>query len=912
LAIAGRRNSLWQVLIEVSFRRGLHLPELDLWLDPWDAKPRAFVSHAHADHFARHDSALCSEVSASLLHDRFRLAENRIEGVPFHVPIVRDGFRLRLLPAGHISGSAMLHVTRLKDNASLLYTGDFKTRRGRTAEPVSFLTADTLILETTFGLPGYEFPNPMEIEASILRFVDDAFTDGETPILLGYSLGKAQEALALLAEHGIPTLLHPTVAAMTVACRAAGVTTLPEPVTFEGFPLPGHVIIAPPNAIRSKLMRGLKSKRTAMLTGWAMQPGSIYRYGVDEVIPLSDHADHPGLMECIQRVRPKHVLTVHGFAKEFAAELRSKGMDAWCAMGGDQLELPILQPLRKSTSSSGPRHGRAICALADFSDLCRLVGETSSRVAKTDFLANYLRGHKDEADLRHAATWLTGVALPRKAGRPSLKIGAATIRRALLSIPEVKEERYREISLAQNDSARTARLVLQETPLKPEPLDLRGLDNFFQLLANTPSSLDRIALLATRLTTLHSVEGETVVKLLTGDLRIGLKEGLVEDAVARAYQVEPAVVRHAHMLTGDIGETALLASKGTLADAALRPLVPIRCMLAAPLERDEEDDRPLFEKLSFAPPFWLEPKYDGIRAQLHKIGNEVSLFSRDLRPLDEEFPEMLEFAGKIPDDFVLDGELIAFAEGRKLGFADLQKRLGRKMADGDLFLTDANQANSIPLRFIAFDLLWHRGKDLLNTPLLDRRELLESIPLVSPIEAIPIHAAENAAQIEGLFKQALTDGHEGLIAKDPTSVYTPGRRGKAWIKLKGVMPTLDCVVTIAEQGHGKRSDVLSDYTFAVRDESNGQLRVLGKAYSGLTDEEIEELTEHFKKHTLHKERRKHHVEPNIVLEIAFDTIKRSPRHDSGLALRFPRIKAIRRDKNLREIDTLQTAISLLP
>ncbi len=202
------------------------MPELDLWLDPWDAKPRAFVSHAHADHFARHESALCSEVTATLVRKRFHLAESRIEAVAFHVPVVRDGFRLRLLPAGHISGSAMLHVTRIKDNASLLYTGDFKTRRSRTAEAVNFLAADMLILETTFGLPNFEFPNPMEIEASILRFVSDAFADGETPVLLGYSLGKAQEALALLAENGIPALLHPAVAAMTAACREAGVETL--------------------------------------------------------------------------------------------------------------------------------------------------------------------------------------------------------------------------------------------------------------------------------------------------------------------------------------------------------------------------------------------------------------------------------------------------------------------------------------------------------------------------------------------------------------------------------------------------------------------------------------------------------------------------------------------------------------
>nr|MCU0750988.1 hypothetical protein [Akkermansiaceae bacterium] len=335
-------------MIEVRYHRGLYLPEPDLWLDPRDAKPCAFVSHAHADHFARHESALCSEVTAILLKDRFRVAISRLDAVAFHVPVIRNGFRLRLLPAGHIAGSAMLHVTRLADNASLLYTGDFKTRRSRTAESVNFLTADTLILETTFGLPGYEFPNPMEVEAEVLRFVGDAFADGATPVLLAYSLGKAQEALALLEENSIPVLLHPAVAAMTTSCRSAGVPGLPEPVEFDGHAPPGHAIIAPPNSVKTALFKGLKSKRTAMLSGWALQPGAKFRYRVDAMIPFSDHADHPGLMECIQRVRPKRVLTVHGFEREFAAELRAKNIDAWSAAGGDQMELPIQR--------SNPRH----------------------------------------------------------------------------------------------------------------------------------------------------------------------------------------------------------------------------------------------------------------------------------------------------------------------------------------------------------------------------------------------------------------------------------------------------------------------------------------------------------------------------------------------------------------------------
>lgn len=895
-------------MIEVRFQRGLHLPELDLWLDPWDAKPRAFVSHAHADHFARHESALCSDVTAALVQKRFHVAEGKLEPVSFHVPIVRDGFRLRLLPAGHICGSAMLHVTRIKDNASLLYTGDFKTRRGRTSESVNFLTADTLILETTFGLPNFEFPNIMEVEAAILRFVHDAFADGDTPVLLGYSLGKAQEALALLTEHGIPALLHPSVATMTTACRDAGRNELPEPVEFDGHAPAGHVVIVPPNAVRSKLMRGLKSKRVAMLTGWAFQPGSKYRYRVDEVIPLSDHADHPGLMECIKRVRPKRILTVHGFAHEFAAELRSRGLDAWCAMGGDQLELSINQAAQR-TGANATRAVRAISPLADFGDLCRLVGETSSRVAKSEFLANYLQTLESDDALRLAATWLTGAALPQKPGHRPLQVGTATIRRALLSLPNVREERYREISRALNDIARTARLVLQEIHVKPQALDLPDLAAFFENLAASIGSLDRIALLANRLATLHPVEGETVVKLLTGDLRIGLNDGLVEDAIAAAFKADPAEVRHSHMLTGDIGATALLARDEKLQEATLAPQVPVQCMLPTPLEHSA--DTPAFERLPFAPPFWLEPKVDGIRVQLHKSGSDVALFSRDLRPLGDQAPELLDAARMHSDDFILDGELVAYAEGQKLGTADLQRRLNRKKADGDLFSTIGTQDFGVPLRFIAFDLLWHNGSDLLELPLVDRRTRLESLALALPFETISLLPADTTAEIAAAFKQSRIDGNQGLIAKDPASNYIPGHQSDAWIKLNDVMPSLDCVVVIAQPTHGQQPDLLSDYTIAIRDETDGSLRVLGKVSGGLTDAEVDELSQHFSRRSLRKERRKLHVEPDIVLEIAFDAVRQSPRHDSGLALRRPRIIAIRREKSVADIDTLQFAKTLV-
>lgn len=897
-------------MIEVVFNRGLHLPELDFWLDPWDAKGFAFVSHAHADHFSRHGKALCSTLTGKLLRARFNMAETRLEAHEFGETIERDGFRLRMLPAGHIVGSAMLHVTRKKDGATLLYTGDFKVRRGRTTQPVNFINADTLVMETTFGLPHLVFPGQMEIEAAVLGFVNDAIADGETPVLFGYSLGKAQEVVALLAEHGIPVLSHPNVAEMTDVCRAAGVD-LPEPVVFEGFAAQGQAVVAPPNAVRSKLLRGLKSKRTAMLTGWALQPGAFYRYRVEGIIPMSDHADHAGLHECVTRVRPKRVLTVHGYAKEFAAELRAKGIEAWCAMGGDQLELSLGKSHASSVGATAPRHIRPICQLADFSDVCRLVGETSSRISKVGHLVNYLRSLESSDDLSLATRWLTGEALPRRAGRRLLNLGGASIKRALVSIPGVKPERYQEISATQNDLARTARILLQEIQLSPNPMSLSDLNIFLRDIEQIEGSLDKVEALSKRLFDLHPSEGELVVKLLTGDLRIGLKEGLVEEAVGRSFEAEASDVGNANMLIGDLGATAVLVKEGRLKEAVLTPLVPIRCMLASPLEREAKGEAPNFAGLPFSAPYWLEPKYDGIRAQLHKSGDEVGLFSRDLRPLDLEFPELIEVARKLEGDFILDGELIAYAEGRKLGFADLQKRLGRRRAEGDLFMDTGGDAVSIPLRYVAFDLLWADGEALLELPLFERRARLEELPLEGAFSVIERMSGGGEEEVDARFKQAIQDGHEGLIAKDPGSHYSPGKRGRSWIKLKGVMPTLDCVVTFAEQGHGKRSDVLSDYTFSVRDEKTGELSVIGKAYSGLTDLEIEELTEHFIKHTISKERRKHRVEPNIVLEIAFDSIRRSGRHESGLALRFPRIKAIRRDKGVGDIDTLATAEGLL-
>jgi DNA ligase-1 len=301
---------------------------------------------------------------------------------------------------------------------------------------------------------------------------------------------------------------------------------------------------------------------------------------------------------------------------------------------------------------------------------------------------------------------------------------------------------------------------------------------------------------------------------------------------------------------------------------------------------------------------WLEDKYDGIRCQLHKVGARVALYSRDLKDITNTFHDVAEAARGLGVDVILDGEILAMRGEAVLPFADLQKRLGRR--EHDLFLRE-----EVPIQFVAFDVLWLDGNSTLNEPLRQRRRRLDQLEMPGGLRRARVTQANSAEDIEAAFHAARERRNEGLLAKDPESVYTPGRRGLTWLKLKKALATLDCVVVGAEYGHGKRSKVLSDYTFAVRDDESGELKTIGKAYSGLTDLEIAGLTRHFLERTIEKHGRFHVVEPDTVLEIAFDTLQESARHASGLAMRFPRIVRIRTDKTPAEIDTIESARRLL-
>ncbi|TME49928.1 MAG: ATP-dependent DNA ligase [Chloroflexi bacterium] len=386
-------------------------------------------------------------------------------------------------------------------------------------------------------------------------------------------------------------------------------------------------------------------------------------------------------------------------------------------------------------------------------------------------------------------------------------------------------------------------------------------------------------------------EAKYVGKILTGDLRIGLRAGLVEEGIAKAFGAPLADVSLAGMMTGDVGEVALLARRGALVSAQLRLMHPLQFMLASP----EEDAAAIMRRVGGEA--WVEDKYDGIRCQLHKEGNRIVLYSRDLNEVTAAFPEVIAAAGAVPHDVLLDGELLAFKDGVVRPFFELQHRLGRKVVSAQLLA-------EVPVIFVAFDLLYLDGQNLLTEPLRERRRMLEALSLPSPFMLAYLIRALDAPELDRIFEGARSRNNEGLMVKDPESRYTPGRRGLGWLKLKKALATLDVVVTGVEVGHGKRKNVLSDYTFAVYDEGADRLVNIGKAYSGLTDVEIAQMTDYFKSITLHDYGRYRQVQPEVVLEVAFDAIMESGRHNSGYALRFPRIKQIRRDKTVREIDTL--------
>jgi DNA ligase 1 len=537
-------------------------------------------------------------------------------------------------------------------------------------------------------------------------------------------------------------------------------------------------------------------------------------------------------------------------------------------------------------------------SFSEFSTLCEKVRLTSSKNAKVAIIAEYL-AKLDDLSLPAAVLFLSGAVFPKGSGL-ALNVGFNTIMQSLSEIARLEPEEIQEIYLEHGDMGALAEHAVskkQWSPLVPQrQLLLPDLHDQLRKIADAsgPRSAEaKKKILTGLLVNCSPLEARYLVKIATGELRVGAVEGLVELAVGKAFGHDAQSVRQAMLLSGDIAQVSLLAKKDALATAIMKPLAPLSFMLADVMFSAEEIAQYYGGKQMIC-----EFKYDGIRVQLHKFGGRARMFSRKLEDVTGSFPEIAGAAALLQHDFILDGEVLAYKNDRPLHFQELQKRLRRKAVTEQL-------KSEIPVIYAPYDVMYVDGQQVIDRPLIERKSLLSQIKFKVPIIDLGYRVVSSAQEIADAFVESRKLGHEGLVIKEPESQYHPGKRGRHWVKLKRELDTIDAVVVIAEYGHGKRAGMLSDYTFAVQDDDDdGELKAIGKAYSGLADDEIAKLTARLRSIAVKDEGYRLLVRPEIVLEVAFDSIQKSDRHDSGFALRFPRIKYIRADKTVSDIDTL--------
>src|SRR5262249_57914805 len=548
-------------MTEVRHACGVYLPQQHLWLDPWDAKPFAFVSHAHSDHIAPHEEIIVSERTARLL--KSRLPGRRIEHIlPFGENLCVHGLDIMLLPAGHIFGSAQFFLS-LGDE-TLLYTGDFKLRPGKSAEQVQWHQADTLIMETTFGLSRYRFPPTHYVVDQIISFCRETIEAGDVPVLLGYSLGKAQEILCSLDGAGLTPMLHGSVYQMTRIYEQFG-QSFCKYVRYKANDVAGKVLICPPSANGSHMLERIPRKRVAMISGWAVDPNAVYRYHVDAAFPLSDHADYDDLIRYVELVKPQRVFTLHGFAAAFASDLRGRGVEAWALTEENQMELhlpaadnalpvdPCAEVSRTAESNQNSFHKQTADTQSEFLAFAKVgeaIAATPAKLEKIRLLSGYLRGLTSE-QLPIVTTYFTGRAFAQSDLR-TLQVGWSVIVRALQGATKIDDTASHRIAARHGDAGKTAFEVL-DGRTTPRPFTILESRELFESLHRARGPLAKAKLLQDRLSISSAREGQYIVKILTGDLRIGLREGLVEEAIGKAFDVPLDQVKQANMLLGDIG-----------------------------------------------------------------------------------------------------------------------------------------------------------------------------------------------------------------------------------------------------------------------------------------------------------------------------------------------------------------------
>ena len=539
----------------------------------------------------------------------------------------------------------------------------------------------------------------------------------------------------------------------------------------------------------------------------------------------------------------------------------------------------------------------------DLAKLCEKLEATKKRLLMTSLVADFLRSLETQ-EVEPAVSMILGRPFP-KWSQQTLEVSWATLSEIIKRITKANWKVFMEAFGKTGDIGSATRIffesskVSKQSTLLERKLTITEVKRNLEAIAETAGSGSREKkerLTEALLSVASPLEAKYLVKIFIGEMRTGFYEGLMEQAVSKAFQIPLEIVQKACMIMGDIGEVAVIAKtqgREGLLKIGFRVFRPVKLMLAQMANDVAEALEEHGGKTAF------EYKLDGARVQIHKCGGDVRIFSRRLTDVTKSLPEII---GKVQKDVkaeevILEGEVIAVdSSGHPVPFQHLMRRFKRVHAIEDMI-------EKVPVKLYLFDILYLNGESLISVPYVQRRQILaKNIGEILLTKQLVTDKVEEAEQF---LKEAMEAGHEGLVAKKLDSEYTPGIRGKRWLKIKPVLEPLDLVIVAAEYGYGRRHEWLSDYYLAARDAETGEFLKVGKTFKGLTDAEIIEMTRRLKELAIKEEHRRVVVIPKIVVEVLYNEIQKSPKYRCAMALRFARINRIREDKTLEESDTIQ-------
>lgn len=534
------------------------------------------------------------------------------------------------------------------------------------------------------------------------------------------------------------------------------------------------------------------------------------------------------------------------------------------------------------------------------------LNNTTKRLEKTEILSNFLKTVDSEL-LPPVTLMCLGKVFPSWSEEEQ-GIGDKLVMKAVADVAGVSVDEVEDKVRDEGDIGAASEVLVKnkkQMTFFSQPLTIEFVYNNLRKLtkiSGNRSTSRKISIILELLSSASAVESKYICRTIVEQLRIGVGEGIIRDGIAGAFGIDKDVVERATMLTNDLGLVAKVAKdEGAegLQKLNLRAGRPVKLMLAQLSEGIDISINDMGLAL-------CETKYDGIRCQIHKHNGEVTLFTRRLENITKAIPEIVEaIETAFPDsDFIVEGEIIATRNGEPLSFQHILRRVRRKYNIKETM-------ENIPVELYLYDLLYYK-EPLIDNPIKTRRETLENIVNTTDrihLSKLVLCGPENIDDAKELFEESIKGGHEGIMIKNAYEPYIPGIRGKKMLKYKAEPENLDVVVVGGTKGIGKRGEFIGSYLIALQDEDEN-LKPIAQVGTGLSDEQLENLTEKMEEYKISQKGTKITVEPKIIFEVAYSEIVKSPEYEGGYSLRFPVVKRIREDKGLKDIDTIERLESL--